>query len=596
MAKRSKKKKLVDHKTSSMAPMQGPRMEGGAQKRDLSPLNAKASKIEEKISSLPGQGTVAQMPPWWNCDWLWALILVLGVILAYSPVWWAGYVWDDDAYITDNPCLNGLRGLKDIWTTSAADISPLTFTTFWAEHALWGLVPLPYHLVNVLLHGACAVALWQVLRSLQIPGAWLGAALWALHPVEVESVAWITETKNTQSGLFFLLSILFFVKWLRTKDSDGQNGRAWNYGLTLFFAVLAMASKTSTVILPVALCLCAWWMEGRWRWRDLLRVVPIFIMSAAASALALWTQGLALAQAASPQWVRTWPERLVTAGDAVWFYLGKLIWPHPLMIIYPRWDVDAGRLINYLPLLAVIIVLFVFLLKGDKWARPWFFAFAYFLVLLLPVLGLIDNHFLRYSLVADHFQYLAAMGPLALAGAAIVRLADFLHPGRRWMPLTLGAGMLLILGILSWQRSCAYESAERLWTDTLEKNPDCWLACDELGGILLDKGLLDQAIVKYQKAVEISPSAYEHHYNLGVALAQKGRVDEAMAQFQNAVVINPNFVLAHYNLGVAYSQAGQIGQAIAQFKEALRLKPDFSEAQSNLAKEEALMQKSPANQ
>ena len=170
--------------------------------------------------------------------------------------------------LTANPCIVGPLGLKEIWTTSAADICPLVLTTFWVEHALWGLAPLPYHLVNVLMHGACAVLLWRVLRSLRVQGAWLGAALWALHPVEVESVAWITEMKNTESGLFFLLSILFFVRWLRAKDLDGRTGGGWNYALTLLFAALAMASKSSTVILPVVLCLCAWWMEGRWHWRN----------------------------------------------------------------------------------------------------------------------------------------------------------------------------------------------------------------------------------------------------------------------------------------------------------------------------------------
>ena len=237
-----------------------------------------------------------QTLPGFTRDWVWGLILVLAVIVAYSPVWWAGYIWDDDIYITSNPDMNGWVGLENIWTTKAADISPLTFTTFWVEHAIWGLVPLPYHLVNVLLHGACAVLLWRVLRSLRVPGAWFGAALWALHPVEVESVAWITETKNTQSGLFFLLSILFFLRWLRARDLDGRTNWDWNYGLTLLFAALAMASKSSTVILPVVLCLCAWWIEGRWQWRNLARTAPIFVLSIAGSALALWTQGLALAE------------------------------------------------------------------------------------------------------------------------------------------------------------------------------------------------------------------------------------------------------------------------------------------------------------
>src|SRR5271166_4307635 len=243
-------------------------------------------------------------PSWFSRGWLWGPILILSVILTYTPVWKAGFIYDDGLLLTANPCVVGPLGLKEIWTTSAADNSPLLFTTFWLEHALWGLEPLPYHLVTVLLHGACAILLWRVLRSLRVQGAWLGAALWALHPVEVESVAWISEMKNTESGLFFLLSIFFFVSWLRVKERDGSTGGGWNYALSLLFAALAMASKSSTVILPVVLCLCARWMEGRWRWRNLARVVPIVLMSIAASALSIWTQGLALAQAVTdPQWV-----------------------------------------------------------------------------------------------------------------------------------------------------------------------------------------------------------------------------------------------------------------------------------------------------
>jgi hypothetical protein len=211
------------------------------------------------------------------------LILFLAIILAYSPVWWAGYIWDDDLVVTTNPCIVGPLGLKEIWTTKAADICPLALTTFWVENKLWGLVPLPYHLVNVLLHGASAMVLWRVLLSLRIPGAWMGAALWALHPVQVESVAWITEMKNTESGVFFLLSIFFFVKDLRTGPAKQRSGWNWNDALTLLFAALAMACKSSTVILPVVLCLCAWWMEGRWQWRNLMKVGPIFFISLATS-------------------------------------------------------------------------------------------------------------------------------------------------------------------------------------------------------------------------------------------------------------------------------------------------------------------------
>jgi len=485
-------------------------------------------------------GAVAQrLPSWLSRDWVWGLILVLAVIVTYQPVWWAGYIWDDDAHLTANPCIVGPLGFKEIWTTSYADISPLTRSTFWLEHALWGLAPLPYHLVNVFQQAACAVLLWRVLLSLKIPGAWLGAALWAVHPVEVESVAWITEMKNTESGLFFLLSILFFVKWLRTKYLKERIGRGWCYTVSLVFAALAMASKSSTVVLPVVLCLCAWWMEGRWHWRNLARVAPIFLMSIAASAVSMWMQKLQLVTDTDPQWVRTWPERMAGAGDAVWFYLGKLVWPHPLITIYPRWKINAGEWLSYLPLLAVVIVLFILWLKRESWSRPWFFVFTYFLAALLPVLGLVDNTIFRYSLVFDHLQYLASMGPLAMAGAGLVRLADFIILEKLWLRTALYTGLLLTLGLLSWQRAWAYESEETLWTDTLAKNPNCWVGDNNLGRALNQKGQVDAAMALFQRALVFNPGYAEAYNNLGITLAEKGQLDQAIDRFQASLKITP---------------------------------------------------------
>jgi len=535
------------------------------------------SEVSSKAVGTSVQGQVS----WFIRDWLFGLILVLGVILAYQPVWWAGFFWDDEALVTANPCIVGPLGLKEIWTTSAADICPLVQTTFWMEHALWGLAPLPYHLVNVLFHGAGAIVLWRVLRSLQAPGAWLGAALWALHPVQVESVAWISEMKNTQSTMFFLLSILFFVRWLKGRGVDDRKDGAWNYALTLLFAALAMASKSSTVVLPVILCLCAWWVEGRWQWRNVARVAPIFLMSIATSAVSMWTQKLQLA-GTDPQWVRTWPERLVAAGDAVWFYLGKLVWPHPLITIYPRWQIDAGQGVSYLPLLAVILTLFLLWLKRESWSRPWFFVFAYFLVAALPVLGLVDNYIFRYSLAFDHLQYLASMGPLALAAAGMVRWADFAIPGRFWLRSILGAGVLLVLGLMSWHRAWAYESDEMLWTDTLAKNPNCWAGYTNLGKIFLERGQVGEAMDQFRKALEINPNYDIAHNNLGDAFLHRGQVDEAMDQFRKALEINPSYVVAHNNLGNALSQKGQVDEAVAEFQKALEINPSYNVAHNNL--------------
>jgi hypothetical protein len=363
----------------------------------------KSPPVETSLTSgvstdVPTTSMQAQGPsPWSLRDRLLGVMLILFVILAYTPVWKAGFVWDDSLILTANPCIVGPLGLKEIWTTSSADICPLTLTIFWVEHALWGLNPLLYHLVNVVMHSLSAVLLWRVLRSLRVQGAWLGAALWALHPVAVESVAWITEMKNTESGLFFLLSVLFFVRWL-TRISHAPVRNA-SYAFSLLFAALAMAAKSSTVILPVVLCLCAWWIEGRWHWRNMVRMVPLFLMAMAASALSIWTQGSQLANVSDLQWVRTWPERLTAAGGAVWFYLGKLLWPHPLITIYPRWQIDAGQWVSYLPLLAVIAILAIFWLRGRSGgagSRAFFFCFRLFCGGLAASPGI--NRYLYFSL------------------------------------------------------------------------------------------------------------------------------------------------------------------------------------------------------
>ena len=519
-------------------------------------------------------------PLWWRRDWILGSILFAAVILTYQPVWQAGFVWDDDDYITTNLCIVGPLGLKEIWTTSSADICPLTITTFWVEHALWGFWPLPYHLVNVLLQGACAIALWRVLRSLHVPGAWLGAALWALHLVQVESVAWVIELKNVQSGLFYLLSTLFFIKGLKAREGASQSGWNWNDAWTLLFAALAMASKSSTVILPAVLCLCAWWVEGRWHWRNLAKVGPIFLMAIVASVITMWTQKLQLDLA--PLAERSWPERLVTAGDAVWFYLGKLLWPHPLMAIYPRWEIDAAQWTSWLPLLAVIIVLMILWLKRQSWSRPYFFTFAYFLVALIPVLGLINLNFFHYSFVADHFQYLADMGPLALAGAGLGRLLHFTLPGKMWSQSILCAGLLLFLGAWSWQRAWVYESEETLWADTLKKNQNCWAGYMNLGKAFLQEGQMDEAKIQFQTALKINPNYAEAYSNLGNILQQEGRNVEAIEQYEQTLRLKPNLAETHLNLGNGLLKTGQLSKAMEHYEQALKINPYLSEAQNGM--------------
>ena len=509
-----------------------------------------------------------------------ALLLLAVVGLAYLPVWHAGFIWDDDQHLTQNPCIIGPLGLKEIWTTARARICPLVLSTFWLEHKIWGLSPLPYHLVNVLLLGSSAIVLWRVLRSLRAPGAWLGAALWALHPVQVESAAWITELKNTQSGLFYLLSILFFVRWKGSGTGSQQGKDIWSYPLACFFGVLAMASKSSTVILPLVLGLVAWWMEGRWKWREALRLAPFCLMSVLAGALSMWTQKLE--GGADPRWARTSLERIAVTGRVIWFYLGKLLWPHPLIFIYPRWHIDASQALSFAPALLVAVVLGVLWWKRQGRLRPVFVAFLYFIIALLPVLGLMDHYFLRYSFVGDHFQYLASMGPLALAAAGLAMGFGFLHREAAWPSPVFCTALLAALGLLTYRQCGMYTDTETLWRNTLAKNPECWMAHNNLGIALRQQGRTEDAIAQYREALRIDPAYAVAHNNLGNALRQQGRTEDAIAQYREALRIDPAYAEVHCNLGNALLGQGRTEEAMAHYREALRINPAYAEAQYNL--------------
>src|SRR5438552_14195641 len=343
--------------------------------------------------------------------------LVAAVALIYSRVGNAGFIWDDEQHLTQNPVIIGPLGLADIWTSARAVYYPLVLTTFWILHKFVGLNPLPYHLLNVAWHALAALLLWRVLIQLRVRGAWVGAAIWALHPVVVQSVAWITEMKNTQSAVFYLLAISLFLQ------SRGRSQGRLLYWVSVLSFAAAITSKPSTVMLPVVLALCMWWREDKLVWRNLRALIPFILVSLIASAWTIWEQKFH-AGATGPDWVQAPLQRILISADAVWFYLLKLVWPHPLIFIYPRWDVDPSRWIAWIPLVALLVVATILFIKRNTVLRPVAFAFAYFVVTLFPVLDFFDIYFFRYSFVSDHFQYLASMGPLALAGAGVVTAVE----------------------------------------------------------------------------------------------------------------------------------------------------------------------------
>lgn len=546
-------------------------------------------------------------------EWLWASLLIVLVFISYARVFHADFIWDDESHLTRNPCIVGPLGLKEIWTSARAVYYPLVLTTFWIVHKFVGLSPWPYHLLNVLFHAGSAVLLWRILRQLNVRGAWLGAGLWALHPVMVQSVAWVTELKNTQSGFFYLLSIFCFLKWeenpqkhsgiSRIKGTEEvlinhrPSPRYLRFGLSLLFFVLATLSKPSVVMLPVVLALCVWWRTGRIGWRYIVALAPFVLISALASVWTILEQKFH-AGAIGADWTQTWPDRLIIAGRAIWFYVAKLAWPHPLIFIYPRWEINSSQLTAYLPLVAALAGLLALWLIRANWSRAAFFAVAYYVVSLFPVLGFFSVYFFRYSFVSDHFQYLASMGPLALAGAGIVTGCNYLAALRHLSvspttsrrsatPATLLLAvcgvLLLALAFFTWRQTGVYKNLVTLYTATLTKNPGCWMAHYNLGIALNGQGDTDGAIAHYRQAVELRPSYAEAHYNLGRLLAQKGQLDEAMVHYEKALEIDPSDAETHNNLGATLFAYGRVDEAIVHYRKALAIQPDYADASCNLA-------------
>ena len=528
---------------------------------------------------------------------VWGFALVAVVILAYLGVLPGEFLWDDDLHVTANPTIVGPLGLREIWTTAAANYFPLVLTNFWVQHALWGVQPLGYHLVTLACHALSAVLLWRGLRQLQVRGAWLGAALWALHPVQVESVAWICELKNTQSAVFFLLAINFYLRWLNIQEVADRASTASHpakvgaeassppthlYAYALGCALLAILSKPSTVTLPVVLALCAWWERRRLHGRDLWPLVPFFALSLSAAGWTIWEQRVH-SGADGAAWAQTWPERCAIAGHVVWFYLGKLAWPADLIFIYPRWQIDGTDLRVYVPLAAMLVVLGVLWWRRDGGLRPIFAAAIFFGALLFPVLGFFNIYFFRYSFVGDHFQYLASMGPLALAGAGLTVALERLPSAWARLRGIVPAAVLTVLGVLTWRESLEYLSPESLWRATLARNPAAAMAWFNLGDILAKKGRHDEAIASFRRALELRPHDAPGHNDLACELVVIGQPLAAIPVFERALELRPGYAEVHNNLGNALRSLGRIAEATAQYEKALAAKPDYPEAHNNLA-------------
>jgi tetratricopeptide (TPR) repeat protein len=489
---------------------------------------------------------------------LWAL-LVASTLIAYLPALHGALLWDDNMHVT-RPELQSLHGLWRIWFDLPAtqQYYPLLHSAFWLEHRMWGDAVLGYHLINVALHAASACLIVIILRRLSVPGAWLAGFAFALHPVCVEAVAWVSEQKSTLSGFFYLASALAYLCFDHTR-------RKATYAVALGLFVLALLSKTVTATLPAALLLVFWWQRGRLEWRrDVLPLVPWFATGISAGIFTAWVESApGLIGAQGPQYALTLVQRLLLAGRVPWFYAGKALWPVNLMFVYPHWKIDSGDVSQYLfpaGLVAVAITLGWLARKN----RGPLAGFLFFLGTLLPALGFLNVFPFRYSYVADHFQYLALLGIIVPVASALT------IPERRarMAGIALATVLVTTLGAATYRQSANYRDYETLFRAALARNPGSSFLHSNLGVILMSTGRESEAVAAFQEAVRLTPTDPDYRVNFGLALAQMpDRLGDAVAQYQAALRMSPHLATAHLNLGLAYtSMPGRMQDAIAEYQ------------------------------
>lgn len=532
-----------------------------------------------------------------------AAAILLATLAVYWPAVQAGFIWDDDDILTANPLIHAPDGLWHIWSGGKFyDYWPLTLTSFWLEWRLWGGQATGYHATNILLHAGAAILLWRALRHLNIPGAWLAALFFAIHPINVQSVAWITERKNTLSLFFFGLALVAYLRSeqarrdaempsRKTRRPKGKsppnraapfNAETFWYWISFIAFVLALLSKTSVVLLPVVLLLCAWWRssaDGQPLTKgDVGRTLPFFAAGLVLALVTIWFQyersiGSDVVAAGD------FRSRLVGAGMAGWFYLARIVFPRNPMFVYPRWNFSPAEVVNYLPGVLLLGIWGLSWWHRRRWGRAPFFALTYFLAMLFPVLGFFKIYFQKYSFVSDHWVYPAMIGIIALVtgvGAWLVqKLAATVRPARGRLAKALGmagaAGAIAVLGPLTWAQCGIYQDEETLWRATLKRNPRCWLAHHNLACLILEK--CRSELSANASTPNPAPPGPELTDQLRTALFHE----------QAALAWKPDHAAAAYGAGHALVLLNQPEEAIPLLRRALELQPDMVTALDGLA-------------
>ncbi len=498
---------------------------------------------------------------------LGSVLLMTSTFIAYLPATKAQFVWDDNRYLTENRALQSPHALRLIWFKPAATIQyyPMIFTSFWIERRLWGLKPFGYHFDNILLHAVNSLLLWILLRRWNVAGAWLAAMIFALNPVNVESVAWISERKNVLSGIFFFLTFLAWDRFVeRKKKSD--------YTATILLFVCALLSKASTCPLPIVLLLILWWRRKTFSRAYSISTIPLFVLGLFMGiAHAVMEKKNLVGNPAEYQ--RSFVARLLVAGRAAWFYIGKILLPTPLMTLYPRWEIHAAELMPWVFLFMSVAVPALLFFQRKRFGDKPLMAAIYYAAMIAPALGFSTEAFFRLSFVADHFQYLASVGLIAFVTATVAKATEQFRVTRAPVGVVAAAILLFTLGAMTWAQSQTYYDAEKLWRHSISKNPQTAFAHHALGTALAEKRELDEAIEAYTEAVRLKPDFPEARHNLGEVLQKKGRTNEAIEQYREVLRVKPGAFKTRVSLGIALGKIGKLGESAEEFRAAIQLEP-----------------------
>jgi tetratricopeptide (TPR) repeat protein len=577
----------------------------------------------------------------WRDTLLHAAIIVLAVLWIYSPVYHpyfpADWLWDDDQLLTANATVQSTTAasLAKLWfNPDGADYFPLSYSALWMQWPLFNMWPTGYHLTTILLHIAGSLLLWRLFSVMKLPGAWLGAALFAVHPVCVESVAWVSELKNTLSLPLFLLSAIAFIRYddeaphgslldptpdrntdTGLEDLDAETkalpagGLDPNYAAAIGFFLLAMFAKTSVVMMPVAILLYAWWKRGRVTERDVIRSAPFFLISLILGIITIYYQhGRAIGQETI---IVGGPDsRIATAGMSILFYLKLIFWPVHLLPIYPKWEVDPPKVWQFLPWPIIGFVGWWLWQNRGTWGRHVLFALGFFLLMVLPVLGFITISYMRITWAADHFIYLPMISIVGLVAVGIATWYERMSAGERPVLVAATATVLGLLALGAFRYAGAWVNEDALWTHTLMYNENAWQAHNRLGAKKFARGHVDDlplnalpnpfssglrraiesrgAFHHFTRSTALRPDLGETHNNLGTALSARAQMagqrgdqaavkqfmDKAIEQFAEACRVTPHVPAIHVNLANALAAAGRFDEAAKKYRELLDQAPD----------------------